>query len=199
MLYKNVYFYIESGYKWGSGMSEESYKVFLEEIKNILEKDGWEIKEPYGYKGKNNLFIHPMEISCDIQEDMIENMETLLTNGKSFKLRYVKVFASLEDLSDNEYITWLESKKEEIEKDLLNGFCTKRKNLFISMNWKVIENVKEKYHKARLGKHIGRSSSDIEWKYVNDLFLKMVEGGKFDMAETRGGTGYRTKVLTKGE
>ena len=77
---------------------------------------------------------------------------------------------------------------------LKNGFTTKRKDQYISYPGSVIEKVKEEYHIPRLvGGFIGRSSSDVEWKYVAKVFEDMVEHGEFVVVEKDGRKYYRTK------
>jgi hypothetical protein len=97
-------------------------------------------------------------------------------------------------MSDEEYQKQLESKEQDIRKDLLEGFRTQRSNLYITESWKVVERVKEKYRIQRIQEHICRSSSNLEWEYVGNIFKKMVEEGKFITAETRNGKGYRTRT-----
>ena len=83
-MFKETYFYIESGYIWGKGHSENESNIFNAEIKRIFENvlTGWTLKEKtinnacneYLYKdGLSSLYCHPMTISGIIDTDLIEN------------------------------------------------------------------------------------------------------------------------------
>lgn len=199
MNYRNVHFRLESGYRWGIGLDQSKSEEFHEEINNLFIDAGWEIKQkefscacPEAEKGKNRLYLHPMDASGELQEDMVSEVEEILSKGKTFKHYHTDIYEILYDMSDEEYQSWLNERKENIEKDILEAFATKRKNLFITNTSGVIQNVKEKYHLPRVQQHINRSSNDIEWKYTRDIFEQMIKRGKFAIAETKNGLGYRT-------
>ena len=97
-------------------------------------------------------------------------------------------------MSDKDYQAYLETQKDAIIKDLLDGFETKRKNLFITMPYAIIERVKEKYRIERVTDYLCRSSNDIEWVFVQNIFDELVSKNRFDTAKTKSGVGYRTKI-----
>ena len=199
MTYKDVHFRLASGYEWGKGLDEKKSNAFSEEITSLFKQAGWDIKEPKysssclnATKEKNRIYLHPIDLSGEILEDLIPEVEKILSQGNTFKHVRTDVYRDLIDMEDSEYQVYLESKRNEIELDLLEGFKTKRKNLYIT-NWiAIIERVKEKYRLERIQNHIGRSSSDPEWRYVEKVFGDLKEQGKFVIAETKHGKGYRT-------
>lgn len=204
MNYRNVHFRLDSGYEWGRGLDKELSEKFHDEINTLFKEAGWEIKEPEfssacpeAFKGKNRLYLHPMDASGEVQEDMIPEVEKILSKGTTFKFRNTDVYETLLDMSDDEYQQYLESKRSYIEADILALFKTKRKNLFVTNTSAVIQKVKEKYRIQRIQEHIGRSSDNLEWRYVDKVFRDMVKQGRFDTAETKSGIGYRTKVVSK--
>jgi hypothetical protein len=201
MNYRNVHFRLDSGYEWGKGLDKELSEKFHDEINTLFKEAGWEIKNPKFFsscpeavKEKNRLYLHPMDASGEVQEDLIPEVEKILSKGTTFKFRNTDVYETLLDMSDDEYQQYLESKRSYIEADILALFKTKRKNLFVTNTSAVIQKVKEKYRIQRIQEHIGRSSCNLEWKYVGEVFEDMVSQGKFDTANTKHGTGYRTKV-----
>ncbi len=201
MNYKNVYFRLESGYQWGKGMDQNASDAFHNELNELFINAGWEIKEkefscscPEAFKDKNRLYLHPQSASGELQEDLIPEVEKILSKGTTFKHYKTDVYETLFNMSDEEYQKILEGQEKEIRKDLLEGFKTKRSNLFITSSWAVIERVKEKYHIQRIQQHLGRSSDNLEWKYVGEIFNKMIEEGCFVTAETKNGKGFRTKT-----
>lgn len=197
MTYRNVYFRLNSGY-----MTEhENTKAFFEDITKLFISNGWEIEEekyscscPTVRKDKNRLYLHPQSASGEVEEDMIPDIEHILSYGTEFKHYHTDTYEILYDMTDDEYRTVLDSKRDKIKKDLLECFKTKRKNLFVTDTCAVVMSVKERYHIPRLQAHLGRSSSDIEWGYVGDALQELIDAGAFETAETKHGTGFRTKT-----
>ena len=201
MNYRNVHFRLDSGYEWGKGLDKELSENFHDEINNLFIEAGWEIREPKfssacpnAVNGKNRLYLHPIDASGEVREDLIPEVENILSKGTTFKFRKTDIYEVLFDMSDEEYQHYLEGKRGQIEDDLLTLFKTKRKNLFVANTSAAIEKTKEKYRIQRVSEHMGRSSSDLEWRYVDKVFRDMVKQGRFDTAETKSGIGYRTKV-----
>jgi hypothetical protein len=204
MNYRNVHFRLDSGYEWGKGMDQEQSEKFHKEINTLFKEAGWEIKNPKfssscpeAVKEKNRLYLHPMDASGEVQEDLIPEVENILSKGTTFKFKNTDIYETLLDMSDDEYQQYLESKRSYIEADILALFKTKRKNLFVTNTSAVIQKVKEKYRIQRIQEHIGRSSDNLEWRYVDKVFRDMVNRDKFETAETKYGIGYRTKVVSK--
>ena len=101
-MFKETYFYIESGYIWGKGHSENESNIFNAEIKRIFENvlTGWTLKEKtinsacneYLYKdGLSSLYCHPMTISGIIDTDYRGELiiGLLNTNGANSGKDYV--------------------------------------------------------------------------------------------------------------
>lgn len=198
MIYRNVYFRLNSGY-----MTEhENTKAFFEDITKQFVSAGWEVeKEKYSCscptvrKDKNRLYLHPQSASGEVTEEIIPEVENILGKGTAFKYYKTDIYEVLYDMTDDEYRSVLDSKKETIKSDLLEAFTTKRKNLFVADTSAVVMKVKERYHIPRLGSHLGRSSSDIEWGYVGDVLQELIDAGAFETAETKYGMGFRTKKI----
>lgn len=203
--YHHVYFRLDAGYKWGEGMDPVKTEKFFDDIVKLFVDDGWAVKEaryssscPTVEYGKSSLYLHPMDASGAIEDNLVNHISELLTKGKTFSLNSVDVYEEIFDVSDNDYYDYLDTNSFEIMDELKKEFTTTRKNLYISYPSFIIEKVKEKYHIPRLnGNFLGRSSSDIEWKFVADLFKQMVEYGEFIIVEKNGVKYYRTKK--KGE
>lgn len=203
-MYRNVHFRIEAGYVWGEGMSENASKAFHDEINQLFINAGWEIIPPRfssacpdAAKGKSKLYLHPMDVSGAIDEALIDEVKQILDKGRTFTCYHVDVYEEVYDWTDEEYTVWLDERKESIKKDLLDMFRTKRRNLFVTRDYAVIQTVKEKYHVHRLDSFVGRSTNDVEWRYVQTMFDEMVQDGCFTIAQTKNGTGYRTVVGCK--
>lgn len=201
MKYIDIHFRLESGYKWGSGLDEDKSNAFHVEIYNLFSEAGWKISgKKYdnscyeAWMGKSRLYLHPMDASGEVAVDLIPKVENILSKGTTFKHYRTDNYRELFDMTDDEYIKYLNDNRENIKHDLINGFRTKRSNLYVTYTLNVIEKVKEKYHIDRLKNHIGRSSNDIEWRYTEDMFKELVDNNVFITADTKHGLGYRTKT-----
>lgn len=182
MRYIDIHYKIDSGYMWGSGMPAEKMQAFEAEIRELFTGAGWTIGRDWAgasleaRSGKSRLYLHPMDISGELAVELIAPVYELLDKAKTFSIIEVLKLDELVDLSDEEYLVQLESKKVEIEGALLSAFSTRRKNQFVSVP-QVVEQVKERYHIQRLTSHIGRSSLDVEWKFVERIVAELREKG----------------------
>ena len=184
MEYRAVRFALEAGYVWGQGMSSEKHQLFESEIVGLFLffGQGWQIKPrdaiscPEVFKGKNRLYLHPMEVTGELEVGMIDKVTSLLKTGQTFKMTEAKVLDSLVDMSDEEYKAKLEGEKAAIRAALLVALKTKRKNLYAS-GPQAVEVVKECYHIKRLPYRCGRSSRDVEWQFTSDVLKELVAEG----------------------
>jgi hypothetical protein len=102
------------------------------------------------------------------------------------------MYEDIFDITDEEYINILEAKRSDIENDILEGYKTKRSNLYITGNTP-LSRVIDKYRIKRLCHHVGVYSNDnIDYKFIEGIFNELVKTNKIITADTRNGIGYRT-------
>ncbi|MDD4779206.1 MAG: hypothetical protein PHT02_01190 [Tissierellia bacterium] len=204
--YKHVYFRINTPMyykaKYGVGFANNEDKdLFNKLVTEIFIKDGWEVKKervtssscPTVIKDKQELYLHPQSLSGVIEENNIIHIENLINNSDIFKFEITDIYEDVFDLSDEDYIEILKSKRAEIEVDLLETFKTKRSNLYITNLWTAINRVLDKYRIKRLSHYIGVISSDnIDVQFMYRIVENLRKSGKIITAETRNGEGYRT-------
>ena len=204
--FKKVYFRINtpSYYKNKHGVgfeNQESGDQFKEQITKLFLNDGWKIEDKkYStsnscntvIKDKQSLYLHPQSLSGVILEKNILYIENLLSNSDLFKFERVDIYEDIYDLSDNDYLELLKSNQSEIEKEILEAYKTKRKNLYITDTWNPLQNILKNYKVERLKKYMGISSSDIDYKFMNELFESLAIQNKIVSAECKNGLGYRT-------
>lgn len=210
--YKKVYFRIKTPlYSNPNGVgfsNDQDGQTFNTEALNIFLNDGWCLKNDK-YKSNNvcyrvtkdkqELHLHPQTFSGVIIEENIPYIEQLLSGNKVFEHYHTDIYEEVFDITDEEYLNILKSKKKEIESDILEAYKTKRSNLYITSR-SPIEKVLNKYRIKRLTHHTGvYSSSNIDWQYITDVFEGLVNEQKIVIAKTRHGIGYRTdkKFLQK--
>lgn len=211
-MYKKVYFrihtpiYYKSSYGVGFNNDQDRSKFDTEAV-NVFLNDGWEVKEPRTSGGcytvskdKQELYLHPQSFSGVILEKNIPYIEELLNNNNVFRFEKTDIYEDVFDITDEEYLSMLESKRSSIELDLLELFKTKRSNLYKTSTMSVIEKVLDQYRIKRLSHYIGVYSSDnIDWKFITDVFKELINTKRIVTATTKNGTGYRTdkKLLPK--
>lgn len=137
MGYRQVYFRIKSGYEAYGGWSEDhAAEQLRNETRSLFQEVGWTLY-PRGNgvcdtvsKGKQELYLHPMNFSGVIQEESIPELENLIRGAHSFQCYATDRYEEYLDMSAGKYLEFLESKREEIVSMLLDMCRTKWRNLF---------------------------------------------------------------------
>lgn len=203
--YKKVYFRINtpSYYKnkYGVGFeNQQEGELFFNSVKALFLGDGWEIKKekysgncPTVTKDNQELYIHPQNFSGVVLVESIKQIEQLINNQELFKFESTDIYEDILDITDEQYINMLKGQQEEIEKDILEAYKTKRSNLYIVSAWSPLQAVLDKYKVKRITHYSGvLTSNDIDYKYIQDVFNSLVEQNKIVTANCKNGKGYRT-------
>ncbi len=137
--YVQVHFRIETkGYGAPSFIfTPEDRAAFDADLVEVFTKLGWECKEK-AYKGstatwihgKSHLYLHPQDFSGEVLKNEIKTVAEALEKNKSFCLRWVDLYKTVYEMTDEEYKLILEAKREEITRDLLEAGKTKRHYLY---------------------------------------------------------------------
>lgn len=195
MEYRNVYFRIRSRYQFDSGWPDETDAAeFHEESRCLFQSAGWDL-HPGGdgtsdtvTKGRQELYLHPMNFSGIIEMGEIPAIQELLRDAKSFQYYGFDCYERYWELTDEEYLAQLDTKREEITQEILERCRRKRKNLYITGS--VALNVAQKFSVRRLcdkeGKH------NLANRFVGELMEQLVQDGLLVTAETKNGPGIRT-------
>lgn len=200
-VYRDMHYDIESGYRWGEGMSAEAHDRFYAEILPLFEKHGWFIHHGSGWgcpevcKGWSKLYLHPMDASGAVAEDLVGEVADILSEGTTFTFKTQRDNGRLYNWTDEEYEQYLEETRREFtEGAILKALTTKRKNLYASGDVFSggLRYVYNMIHVQRVSSHIGRSSDDVDIRYIERVRDELVAQGKIETAETRIGIAYRT-------
>lgn len=179
-MFKETYFYIESGYVWGKGHTEADHQTFNAEIKRIFENvlPGWTLKEKtiknacneYLYKdGLSYLYCHPMTISGIIDTNLIETIKQELENSRIIELRNYKTFSEYENISNEEVQNRISLRKNEMIKDIFDIFQTKTRNRYFYIG--NIDRLRDKYH---IGTVLDKNN-DIERLVLENTLNYMID------------------------
>ena len=202
MDYKDIYFRIKAGYNWGEGMQEEQKIAFFTEIQLLFEGAGWIVAKddisrhcPTLHKGLSRLYCHPMNISGELAEDLIEEVASILKLGETFKHYATDEYETIRDMPNDIYQAYLDENIEQITADILNAFTTKRRNLYYDEynTGKVLAKVSKEWHIHRIQNGENwRQANKLESKVINDIFQKLVQIGYIVSGKVKNGNGYRT-------
>lgn len=80
-------------------------------------------------KGKQALYLHPMEFSGIILAEEIPSVQNAIRAARSFRLRNIGRFEFYQEMSDEDYKAYLDSRREEMIGDILARYKTGRKNI----------------------------------------------------------------------
>lgn len=195
--YINTYFRIYAGYEWGPGwIDADSSYAFFDEIIHLFEDNGFIVKEPRTSGGcpvavkpgtSESLYLHPMELTGPVLESDIPKIERLLQDGETFKFLRTDTYGELYDLTDNEYLDYLESNKDEIEQDIINDIGNK----FTYYDFFGNNKVYNKWHLPRTTAHIGKSSGDVDIQFFENVLQDLIDSG----IVIKDKNGYKYKVV----
>lgn len=158
--YVNVYFRMETkGYEYPSfSFTEEDRKNFDSELEEVFASLGWKCEEgAYGgscatwYKGKQHLYLHPQDFSGEVLKNEVKQIAEALEKRNTFYLRWVDLYETVYDMTDEEHEIALSQKDEEIRKAILENCKTTRTSKFYYTS-DVIRSLSNKYGIKQIGK-----------------------------------------------
>ena len=197
MEYRKVYYRIESRYLCGPGWQDEAAEAaFRKECQEIFQKAGWELHPGDSSrgicdtvtKGQQDLYLHPTVFSGIVQEDEIERISLALKDADTFSCCAVDCYDTYYDLTDEQYLSYLEAKREEIANEFMKQYKTKRRNLYIT---DPVKNVVAKHFCLhRICDKDGKN--DLAKQFVSKTLAELIQDGHLVTAETKQGLGIRT-------
>lgn len=196
-MYQKIYFYIDSDYQYSRGFSSDAADLlFHTEVKSIFESIGWRVEpgrlsgsSPSAFKGKQELYLHPMSFSGVILSEDIPEIEGALRTTKTFRLRNVGRFEQYEDMSDERYRSYLDTRRDDMIKAILEFCQTKRRNLYRTGN--LCETIGKQFKIHRLQTK-NNSDGDLAYLRVAELVAELLTDGKLVFSKTKNGPGFRT-------
>lgn len=199
--YCEVYFRIECpAYmqgKYPCNFDDDKDRVsFRKEVRAILENLGWCFSSDYSCeptKGKSHFYIHPQNISGEILKKEVKQLAEAFENNQTFYLRWVDIYDTVFDITDEEYNTYLETKKDEIINLVLKNSVTKRTNKYFYI-YNVAKFVADKIRLIRIGDNDGRNNYGVGYtaRYIIEVIDRLVKDGYLIKAEQNNNVFIRT-------
>lgn len=204
--YVKIYFRIDTkGYDYPDfSFTEEDRAAFNKDIIKVFSSLGWACEQPKisgacqtWHKGKSNLYLHPDNFSGEVLKNEVKTIAEALENNNSFKLRWVDLYGTVYDITDEEYETILSEKDEEIRKDALEYCKTKRTTNFYYLD-NIVSNLSDKFKLNRIGiddgKHYGIGQTG---KHITNIIYQLIEEGYIISAKNHNGILVRTLNKTE--
>lgn len=194
--YAKVYFRIDTPiYQYPfNNYSKEEMEAFYQEVNGILDIFGFhkpEEKYVVGLVcGKERLHVHPQEVSGEVKKNRIKQIaEALDEKGTLFSIRWVDVYATYYDMTDEEYHNKLEEKRPEMEEMIKELAMTKRRDYFKSAD-SISSCVKSKFLVRRVGERNNDTLKDelAAEQYVHGVIRQMILDGVLDSSKAKDGT-----------
>lgn len=196
MAYREVYFRIDSAYQGNYGWTSAKDKVaFKEETRRLFQDAGWTLHVGERdcvcdtvTKGLQNLYLHPMNFSGVILENEIPAIEVLLAKATTIRWQATDRMAIYYEMTDDEYLKYLESRRDEIITAILEHCKTKRSNLYHVGDFTL--GIADRFSVHRLCDVDGHRNR--AYKYVSELVDQLINEGQLITANTKKGPGIRT-------
>ncbi len=202
MKYRSTYFRIRAegyiidparGTDWASNSTKET---FIAESRALFQSQGWTLhpgREIGGVcdtvsKGKQELYLHPMNFSGVIREDEIQALKALMEKARTFRCYHVDLYEEYLDVSDEEYLELLESRKDEITDVILKYCQSRRSNRYLT--GPVASDIAVRTAPKRVGDQGYSNKTAIN--FMGGLIGQLVEKGLLVTADTAQGPGIRT-------
>lgn len=184
--YADVHFRIEAeNYQYPSfSFSEEERSLFYTEVKNALEPLGWYREDKseewgcgYVINGKSRLYLHPQDFSGEVLKNDVQQIAEDLEKHNTFCLRWVDLYDTVYDITDEEYEKYLTTKDEEIRSILFKQCQTTRTNKYCYM-FDICRNIASNIRLKRIGLNDDRNYGTGQTiEYIKKIIEEMVVEG----------------------
>ena len=168
--------------------------TFYDEVRQVLTGLGWYFANNYTEptKGKSHLYIHPQNISGEILKKEVKQLAEVFENNQTFYLRWVDIYNTVFDITDEEYNTYLETKKDEIINLVLKNSVTKRTNKYFYI-YNIANFIADKIRLIRIGDNDGRNYGvGYTARYIIEVIDRLVKDGYLIKAEQNNNVYIRT-------
>jgi len=163
--YVDVHFRIDADYYQYpfNNYTQEQKQEFNDEARKVLENLGWKTEKEVNSSycadmtnGEQHLYLHPQDFSGEVLKTDVMKIAEALENNKTFKLRWVDLYKTVYDITDQEYEDYLKTKDAEIRVSLFEKCKTTRVNRFYYV-LDMARNLADTYRLARINCNDGKN------------------------------------------
>lgn len=179
----NVYYRVNAPfyqYPFNTYTDEECEAFYTEAIK-ALESIGFSMQQSYAVREKEKLHLHPQNISGEVLKNHVKEIAEALSERQTFTIRWVDLYETRYDLTNEEYEPLLESKDTSIKAAILNSCKTKRWNQYYR-----IADVSTKLAKQFRIPRVGKREEEQTAVHIRGLIKGLIEAGYLIMVTEDG-------------
>lgn len=193
--YVRVHFRIRTpAYERGNDWHGHGSDPFDAESREIFDRLGWSLAEPRSSccsatvrKGKAHLYLHPQEFSGEVLKREAVGIAEALSRAKEFSLRWVDLYDTVYDMTDEAYIAYLAGQEERIRAEVLKASVTTRRTTFYR-DYDVACHVAGIVRLRRIGEDDGRSGGAGKTaNHILGVIDKLIAEGFLKTATSRNG------------
>ena len=174
---------------------EEDIAQFDAESIAVFEKLGWIVTEPrYSgscatvCKGKSHLYLHPQDFSGEVPKAEVVGIAEALAGAEAFSLRWVDLYKTVYDMTDEAYYAYLDGQTERIRAEVLKACVTTRRSKFYR-DYDIACHVAAIVRLRRIGEDDGRyGGAGKTANYVIGVIEKLIAEGYLATATSRNGS-----------
>lgn len=203
--YVKAYFRIDTPtydvYTYGGFVDEISAANWRKEVSDLIDSFG--ILEDCGYTVEHSkdkrayLYAHPHDISGVIRKNDVGKIAEAISKMKNSSIRWVDLYDTVFDISNEEYADYLSTKKEEVRKQLFLEAATTRTNKYYNA-FHIAVNIAKRVKLNRLGLKDGDSYSGGQTvDFVMGAITQMIDEGYLKFIENDSGKYIRSLNKTE--
>lgn len=184
--YAEVYFRINTpSYDFNDGWEDGGKEFVREEVHEVFTSLGWTLEADYHIsgscatykKGKAHLYMHPNNYSGEVLKNDIKVIAEAIRERKTFSLRWVDIYRTVYDLTDEEYAAYLNTRNDEI-RDALFNVCSTNRRTHYRHAFSVCRVLAEKFRLSRIGENDGRYyGSGQTAEHIMNIIMEMIDAG----------------------
>lgn len=175
---------------------------FYSEVYGVFKSLGWKIdtSDHIGcmeiQKGKQSLYLHPQDFSGEVLKREVKQIAEALEQHEIFKLDWVDIYKTVYDISDDEYNSYLDTRREDIKKLLFERCQTNRTNQYVNV-YNIDRSVAETVKLRRVGIRDDINTRGQTHKYIDDVIDEMVADRLLLQIEQNGSAYVRSPNKTE--
>ena len=204
--YVSVHFRIECPAfecMYGHFKDDKGRDAFDEEKGKVFQSIGWNIDrfDDGGYcmetsKGKASLYLHPQDFSGIVLKREVKEIAEALENNATFTIRWVDIYETVYDITDEEYAEYLAKKTKETWTLLFENCKTNRRNQY-RYHCEVTRKIAQQIQLPRIGCRSVYDPNKGALEFVNKCIEDMIVKGYLVTAEQNGYEYVRTLNKTE--
>lgn len=147
-------------------------------------------------KGKASLYLHPQDFSGIVLKREVKEIAEALENNATFTIRWVDIYETVYDITDEEYAEFLAKKTKETWTLLFENCKTNRRNQY-HYRYEVTRKIAQHIQLPRIGCSSVYDPNKGALEFVNKCINDMVAKGYLVTAEQNGNEYVRSLNKTE--